>query len=54
LEVVDSIKKKITGRSHIKSVDNMDFKNESNDLYGNISKNYAVLKRNDTKNGLWM
>jgi hypothetical protein len=54
LEVVGASKQKITGRSHIKYVDNMDLKIETNDLDGKISKNYVVLKNNDTKNGLWM
>jgi hypothetical protein len=48
LEVVGPGKKKITGRIHIKYVDNMDLKTETDGLDGNISKNYAVLK-NDTK-----
>jgi hypothetical protein len=42
LEVVGASKKKITGRIHIKYVDNMDLKTETDDLDGKISKNYAV------------
>jgi hypothetical protein len=42
LEVVGASKKNITGRNHIKSVDNMDLKSETNDLDGKISKNYVV------------
>jgi hypothetical protein len=38
LEVVGAGKKKITGRSHIKYVNNMDLKIETDDLDGNISK----------------
>jgi hypothetical protein len=38
LEVVGASKQKITGRSHIKSVDNMDLKTETNVLDGKISK----------------
>jgi hypothetical protein len=38
LEVVGASKQKITGRSHIKSVDNMDLKTETDVLDGNISK----------------
>jgi hypothetical protein len=39
LEVVGVDKKNITGRSHIKYADNMDLKNETDDLDGKISKN---------------
>jgi hypothetical protein len=39
LEVVGASKKKITGRIHIKNVDNMDLKTETNDLDGKILKN---------------
>jgi hypothetical protein len=39
LEVVGVGKKNIIGRIHIKYTNNMDLKTESNDLYGNISKN---------------
>jgi hypothetical protein len=42
LEVVGASKQKITGRIHIKYVDNMDLKTETDDLDGKISKNYAV------------
>jgi hypothetical protein len=49
LEVVGASKQKITGRSHIKYVDNMDLKTETDDLDGNISKNYVVLKKNALK-----
>jgi hypothetical protein len=38
LEVVSVGKQKITGRIHIKYVDNMDLKTETNDLDGKISK----------------
>ena len=44
LEVVGAGKKKITGRIHIKYVDNMDLKIETDNLDGNISKNQAVKK----------
>jgi hypothetical protein len=54
LEVLGASKQKITRRIHIKYVDNMDLKIETNDLDGIISKNYAVLKKNGTKNELWM
>ena len=54
LEVVGASKKNITGRSHIKSVDNMDLKTETDNLDGKISKNYSVKKKNDTKNRLRM
>jgi hypothetical protein len=39
LEVVGASKKNIIGRIHIKYVDNMDLKTETDDLNGNISKN---------------
>jgi hypothetical protein len=39
LEVVGAGKQEITGRSHIKYADNMDLKNENDDLDGKISKN---------------
>jgi hypothetical protein len=42
LELVGVIKQKITGRIHIKYVDDMDFKTETNHLDGNTSKNYVV------------
>jgi hypothetical protein len=42
LEVVGASKQKIIGRIHIKYVDNMDLKTETDDLDGKISKNYAV------------
>ena len=42
LEVVGAGKKGITCRSHIKYVDNMDLKIETDDRDGEISKNYAV------------
>jgi hypothetical protein len=42
LEVVGASKQKITGRSHIKYVDNVDLKTETDDLDENILKNYAV------------
>jgi hypothetical protein len=41
-EVVGDGKQKITGRIHIKYVDNMDLKIEIDDLDGKISKNYVV------------
>jgi hypothetical protein len=49
LEVVGASKQKITGRIHIKYVDNMDLKTETDDLDGKISKNYAVLKKTTLK-----
>jgi hypothetical protein len=39
LEVVGADKHNITRRIHIKCVDNMDLKTETDDLGGNISKN---------------
>ena len=42
LEVVSVGKQKIIGKTHIKYVNNMDLKIETNDLYRNISKNYAI------------
>ena len=39
LEVVGVGKQEITCRIHIKYADNMDLKTETDDLYGNISKN---------------
>ena len=54
LEVVGAGKKEITCRSHIKYADNMDLKTQIDDLNGKISKSYVVLKKNGTKNGLWM
>jgi hypothetical protein len=39
LEVVGDGKKKITRINHIKYVDNMDLKTETNDIDGKISKN---------------
>jgi hypothetical protein len=42
LEVVGAGKENITCRIHIKYVDNMDLKTETDDLDGNISKSYAV------------
>jgi len=39
LEVVGVGKKNISRRSHIKYVDNMDLKTETDDLDGKISKN---------------
>ena len=38
LEVVGASKQKITGRNHIKYVDNMDLKTETDVLDGKISK----------------
>jgi hypothetical protein len=49
LEVVVAGKQDITCRSHIKYVDNADLKTETNDLDGNISKSYAVLKKTALK-----
>ena len=54
LEVVVVGKHDSTCRSHIKYVDNANLKPETNDLDGKISKIYAVLKKNDTENGLPM
>jgi hypothetical protein len=45
LEVVGAGKKNITCRIHIKYADNMDLKTKTDDLDGNISKSYAVLKK---------
>jgi Pyruvate/2-oxoacid:ferredoxin oxidoreductase delta subunit len=42
LKVVVTGKKDINCRSCIKYVDNMDLKNETDDLDGNISKRYVV------------
>jgi hypothetical protein len=42
LKVVGASKQKITGRRHIKYVDNVDLKTEIDDLDGKISKNEAV------------
>jgi hypothetical protein len=42
LEVVGVGKQEITCRSHIKYANNMDLKNEIDDLDGKISKNCAV------------
>ena len=49
LEVVGASKQKITGRIHIKSIDNMDLKTETNDLDGKISKSCVVLKKTALK-----
>ena len=49
LEVVVVGKHDITCRSHIKYVDNGDLKTETNDLDGNISKSYAVLRKTALK-----
>jgi hypothetical protein len=49
LEVVVVGKQDITCRNHIKYADNVDLKTESNDLDGNISKRYAVLKKTGLK-----
>ena len=54
LEVIVAGKHDSTCRSHIKYADNADLKPETNDLDGKISKSYAVLKKNDTENGLPM
>jgi hypothetical protein len=45
LEVVGAGKKEITCRIHIKYANNMDLKNETDDLDGKILKNYAFLKQ---------
>ena len=42
LEVVVASKQDITCRSHIKYLDNVDLKTETNDLDGKILKSYAV------------
>jgi hypothetical protein len=42
LEVVGDGKKNISRRIHIKYIDNMVLKTETDDLDGNISKNWAV------------
>jgi hypothetical protein len=44
LEVVGVGKQKLTCRIHIKYVDNINLKYETDDLDGNISKIYVVLK----------
>jgi hypothetical protein len=49
LEVVVAGKQDITCRIHIKYADNVDLKTETNDLDGNISKSYAVLKKTALK-----
>jgi hypothetical protein len=49
LEVVVAGKQDITCRIHIKYADNMDLKNETDDLNGKSSKNYAVLKKTALK-----
>jgi hypothetical protein len=49
LEVVGASKEKIIGKMHIKYVNNMDLKTETNDLDGKISKNYAFLKQTALK-----
>jgi hypothetical protein len=54
LEVVVASKQAITCRSHIRYVDNVDLKTETNHLDGKISKIYAVLKKNGTENRLPM
>ena len=45
LEVVVVAKQDNTCRSHIKYANNVDLKTKTNDLDGNISKIYAVLKK---------
>jgi hypothetical protein len=45
LEVVFASKQDITCRIHIKYAYNLDLKTETNDMDGNISKIYAVLKK---------
>jgi hypothetical protein len=45
LEVVVVGKQDMTCRNHIKYVDNVDLKIGTDDLDGNISKSYAVLKK---------
>jgi hypothetical protein len=52
LEVVVAGKHDSTCRIHIKYVDNVDLKNETNDLDGKISKSYAVLKKTALKTDL--
>jgi hypothetical protein len=42
MEVVGVGKQEITCKIHIKYVDNMDLKTETDDLDGNISKMYVV------------
>jgi hypothetical protein len=42
LEVVGASKQNITRRIHIKYVDNVDLKDETDDMYRKISKNYVV------------
>jgi hypothetical protein len=52
LEVVVAGKQDNTCRIHIKYVDNVDLKTETDDPGGKRSKIYAVLKKNDTENRL--
>ena len=54
LEVVVVGKHDSTCRSHIKYVDNADLKTETVGQDGKSSKNFAVLKKNGTENGLPM
>ena len=49
LEVVVTGKHDSTCRSHIKYVDNVDLKTETNDLDGKISKSCVVLKKTALK-----
>ena len=49
LERVGAGKKQITCRRHIEYADNEDLKTETNDLDGNISKSYVVLKKTTLK-----
>jgi hypothetical protein len=53
LEVVGIGKKNITGISHIKYVENIDLKVETNGLDGKFLKK-RLFKKNDIENGLWM
>ena len=49
LEVVGASKKNITRRIHIKYVDNVNLKTETNDMDGKILKSYVVLKKTTLK-----
>jgi hypothetical protein len=49
LEVVGAGNQEITCRSNIKYADNLVLKTETNDLDGNISKTYVVLKKTALK-----
>jgi hypothetical protein len=54
LEVVVVGKQNITCRSHIKYVDNVDLKTETDDLGWKDLENLCGFKKNGTENGLRM